>query len=326
MPQPTRIAAQPTTDWDSRGPGRIEDLSRAIELKNDNAGAYTNRGLAHFAVGQYDKAVADLSEAITIAPKNAVPYSTAPKCSGSGYARNRRWKIMTPLSGSTLASPQPTPPALISATKRDNGTVQCTITTWPFDLDPNEVELLYDRGNTQHRAGDWQAALAELRSCRHSRSAEARDLFRRGWSRFCAGVKERRFDARVYLKLKGWREKSVSYMAILAALAVCQAQTALKMPNESLTRPSLTCLLRVWPVAVLRYLRGELTEAALLGFAVSARQQTEAHAFIGLDHLLAGDRAGAIPHLQWARDHGDDGSIAHDVARATLVRLEPANR
>ena len=114
-------------------------------------------------------------------------------------------------------------------------------------------------------------------------------------------------------------------MAILAALAARQAQRpedAKRVLDEAVANLPP----RVWPVAVLRYLQGALTEAALLGFAVSARQQTEAHAFIGLDHLLAGDRAGAIPHLQWARDHGDDGSIANDVARATLVRLKPANR
>ena len=72
---------------------------------------------------------------------------------------------------------------------------------------------------------------------------------------------------------------------------------------------------RAWPVPILRYFRGELTEAALLQTATGLRQQTEVHAFVGLDRLQAGDRTGALPHLQWARDHGTPGSIATDVAR-----------
>jgi hypothetical protein len=110
-------------------------------------------------------------------------------------------------------------------------------------------------------------------------------------------------------------------MAILVARAARYAQRpedAKRVLDEAVANVSP----HLWPVPVLRYLRGELTERALLELPVSARQQAEAHTFIGLDRLHAGNRSGAILHLRWARDHGNEGSIALDVARGTLVRLE----
>ena len=79
---------------------------------------------------------------------------------------------------------------------------------------------------------------------------------------------------------------------------------------------------RKWPVPVLRFLGGTITQTALLQAAVSDRQQAEVHTFLGLERLHAGDRAGALLHLRWANDHGAPGSIAADVATARLMRLE----
>ena len=107
-------------------------------------------------------------------------------------------------------------------------------------LDPNEVELLYDRGNTRRQSGDWRA-LADYDRAVVLAPQRPETYFARGWSRFCAGVEGADLDARVYLKLKGWRDSLSPYMAILAALAG-RKHSALKMPNESLTRPSLTSL------------------------------------------------------------------------------------
>ena len=56
--------------------------------------------------------------------------------------------------------------------------------------------------------------------------------------------------------------------------------------------------------------------------ALNDREATEAHAFLGLDRLIAGDRPAAVEHLRWVREHGLRESIALDLARATLQRLE----
>jgi hypothetical protein len=127
-------------------------------------------------------------------------------------------------------------------------------------------------------------------------------------------------DARAYLALKGWRDVMSPYMtllAILGARGTPREPAARRLLDEAIINtPS-----RAWPVPILHYYRGDLTEAALLQAARTPSQQTDAHAFIGLNRLQAGDRAGAATHLQWARDHGSSGSIASDVARAMLVRI-----
>ena len=75
---------------------------------------------------------------------------------------------------------------------------------------------------------------------------------------------------------------------------------------------------------VLRYLNREIPAQVLLDAARGDREATEAHAFLGLDLLQSGDHSGALEHLRWVRDHGISHSIATDVVRATLDRIEVA--
>jgi tetratricopeptide (TPR) repeat protein len=298
----------------------IEDLSKAIEIKHDNAGAYTNRGLAYFAVGQYDQAVADLSEAITIAPRNAIPYFNRAEV----FARlGLRDRALQDYDTTVQLDPRLTAAYAASARLReDKGQRDRAIHDFDMalQLDPKEFNLLYDRGNARRETGDWRGALADYDRAVVLAPQKAETYVARGWSRFCAGVEGADFDARVYLKLKGWRDSYSPYMAILAALAARQAQRP-EDAKRVLDEAAANLSPRLWPVPVMRYLQGELTEPALLGLAVGTRQQAEAHTFIGLDRLRSGDSAGAILHLHWARDHGSNGSIALDVARGTLARL-----
>ena len=49
----------------------IADLNEAIKLKPDYADAYCNRGIAYNNSGEFDKAIADLNEAIRLKPDYA---------------------------------------------------------------------------------------------------------------------------------------------------------------------------------------------------------------------------------------------------------------
>jgi hypothetical protein len=69
-----------------------------------------------------------------------------------------------------------------------------------------------------------------------------------------------------------------------------------------------------------------LTEEALLKAVVSKRQQTEAHAFVGLSRLQAGSRTRAREHLRWAAENGSAGSIAGDMARSALTRIDQSGK
>jgi tetratricopeptide (TPR) repeat protein len=299
----------------------INDLSRAIELDPENVGAYSNRGLAHFAVGQYDQAVADLSRAVQLAPKNAVPYFNRAEVFARLGMRDRAledYDATIRLDPSIAAAYAATARLREQEGQRDHAIRDFDMA---LQLDPKEVSLYYDRGNARRESGDWRGALADYDRAVVLAPQQADAYVARGWSRLSAGVDGADYDARIYLQLNGWHDGLSPYMTILAVLGSRQAgrpEAAVRVLDEALTNLSRG----TWPVPVLRYLRGEVTETALLQSAVSTRQKAEAHAFLGFDRLRADDRAGAIFHLRWAKDKGAVGSIAADVARTTLARLE----
>jgi tetratricopeptide (TPR) repeat protein len=300
----------------------IDDLSQAIELDPENAGAYTNRGLAYYAVGQYDQAVADLSRAIQLAPKNAVPYFNRAEV----FARlGLRDRALQDYDTTTKLNPRLVAAYAASARLREQeGQREHAIHDFDMalQLDPKEVSLYYDRGNARRESGDWRGALADYDRAVVLSPRQADVYVARGWSRLSAGVDGADYDARIYLQLKGWHDSLSPYMAILAALGARQAgrpEDADRVLGEGIANLSP----RLWPVPVLRYLRGHLTEEALLEAAGSSRHQAEAHTFLGFDRLRSGDRRGAILHFTWTKDHGAVGSIAADVARATLSRVDP---
>ena len=54
----------------------IADLSEAIRLKRDYAEAFNDRGIAYIRKGEYDRAIADLSEAIRLKPDYAKAFQS----------------------------------------------------------------------------------------------------------------------------------------------------------------------------------------------------------------------------------------------------------
>ena len=78
-----------------------------------------------------------------------------------------------------------------------------------------------------------------------------------------------------------------SYAVILGP-----ASTARKVGDEALAKRFLSNsagkLDEAWPHAVVRYLRGEIDEAAVMSSATDDDKRTEAHCYLGMDHDLKG--------------------------------------
>jgi tetratricopeptide (TPR) repeat protein len=303
----------------------IEDLSRAIEIDPGNAGAFTNRGLALFAIGRYDQAVIDLSEAIRVAPRSAIPYFNRAEV----FIR-LGWRDRALQDYDEAIRLEPRIAAAYAASGRlreEKGQRDQAARDYDMalQLDPEEVSLYYDRGNVRRQRSDWLGAVADYDRAIVLDPKRAEVYVARGWSRLCVGVEGADYDARAYLALKGWHDGLAPYMSVLAVLGARRAgrtTDAARALDEGLANLSP----HSWPVPVLRYWQGTITETALLQSAVNTRQQAEVQTFLGLDRLGAGDSAGALVHLRWAKDHGQPGSIAADVAAATLKRLEPSAR
>jgi tetratricopeptide (TPR) repeat protein len=322
---PRRASAYQNRGAAFNGLGRyeqaVEDLSKAVELDPDNAGAFTNRGLALFALGRYDQSISDLDAAIQLAPRNAVPYFNRAEVFSRLGERDR---AIADYSEAIRLDPRMAAAYASSARLRDeNGQRDRAMHDYDMalKLDPKQFSLYYDRGNVRREAGDLRGALADYDQALALDPKRADAYFARGWSRFSAGVEGADYDARVYISLQGWRDPRSPFMAVLAVLSSRQAGRPAE--GERVVAEALVNLSpRVWPVPVLRYMKGDLNEESLLQTAVSKRQQTEAHAFIGLLRLQHGDRKGAREHLRWATENGSAGSIAGDVARAALARID----
>jgi tetratricopeptide (TPR) repeat protein len=299
-------------------------LTEAIRLDPENAGAYSNRGRAHFATGGYDEAIVDLSLAIKLEPRDAITHFNR----AEAFARlGMNDRALQDYTDAVQLAPNLAPAyAAIGRIQSQLGRRDEAIRDYDMALrlDPNGVDVFQDRGNARREGGDWLGALADYDRAIAIDPKRADLYVARGWGRLCAGAEWADNDARAYLSLRGWQEPLSPYMALLAVLG------ARGTPREADVRRLLDEALaslnaRAWPVPILHYFRGDLSEAGLVQAANGLRQQTEVHAFLGLDRLQAGDRTAALSHLTWVREHGSPGSIASDVARAVLGRIEPGH-
>jgi tetratricopeptide (TPR) repeat protein len=301
----------------------IEDLDEAIRLDPKNAGAHSNRGLAHYAIGAYDRAIADLSEAIHLEPKDAITHFNRAEV----FVRlGMQERALEDFNAAVALAPRLAPAyAAIGRIQAQLGHREEAIRDleMALRLDPKGagVGVYQVRADIRREGGDWSGALSDYDRAITLEPRRPELYVARGWARLGSGAEWADNDARAYLALKGWQDPFSPYMAMLAVLGARgtprEAEARRLLDEAIANRPR-----RSWPGPVLNYFRREIDESTLLRSAGGSRQIAEAHAFVGLDRLQAGDRAGARPHLEYAREHGSPGSIAADVARAAMSRIE----
>ncbi|MCC7043878.1 MAG: hypothetical protein IT183_08450 [Acidobacteria bacterium] len=114
------------------------------------------------------------------------------------------------------------------------------------------------------------------------------------------------------------------FVGVLSARRLQQPETA----GRLLTRAD-SVTIAPWTRVVLTYLRGQLSDSALLSRARNDAERTRARAYIGVTASLAGRTEDAVQHLAWVRDYGARAYAEYDMARAELARLsvetEPIN-
>ena len=89
--------------------------------------------------------------------------------------------------------------------------------------DSGELDARYENGNAMRARGDWQGAIAEFDRVIAADPNRAEAYLARGWAKFCGGDVGAEHDARAYLKLKGYRERTSSYMVLLGYLSAKRA-------------------------------------------------------------------------------------------------------
>ncbi len=299
----------------------VRDCGAALRLDPSNAGALNNRGVAMAGLGRSEDAIADLTESIRLDPKPAAPYVNRAgvyrqlglyERAASDYDEAVR---RDPGLSKTVSELLPARDQLRDRARsaRDGLALQ--------QPSVDDARQCLDRGNARRAAGDWPGAIAEFTRALEGDPTRPDAYALRGWSRLCAGEPGADADARSWFGVSDWHDPFAPYMALLGVLAARQdgrdlAASAYLSDALAPDRP------RTWPVPVFRYLKGETTLADLLLAADDPKKQTEARAVAGVTILFRGDRAAALGHLRWVRDHGVERSIAGDLARENLRRAD----
>lgn len=311
----------------SRYEDAIADLNRAIEIDPSNAGARTNCGLAYFMVGEYERALEDLSEAVRLAPREPVVHFNR----GNVYAKlGLREQAMTDYRTTSALNPKLVSSyggagRLFEEMSRD---AMAARDRAPLRISSSDAETHLLRARAKQAGDDWRGAVADLDQAIAAEPKRADLYIARGWSRLCADLDGAEIDARAYLNLKGWGDPAAGYMAILGTLAHRRAGRDTDAYAYAFLEEALAKLPHqdAWPKPALLFLNGDLAGEALIERAGNHVQRAEARAFLALDLLRQNKTKEAREHLEWVRDHATDRSIAADLARATLSRVDRSDQ
>lgn len=127
-------------------------------------------------------------------------------------------------------------------------------------------------------------------------------------------------NALIYLKRQGWRDDSSLYMVLVAHFGYRQSkqtEAADKILEDAETRSDTSS----WPFPVVKYLQRKLTADELLALATDNDKLTEAHAYIGMDLSINGEREAALAHLRWVAENGNKNFIEYPLALSEINRL-----
>ena len=128
-------------------------------------------------------------------------------------------------------------------------------------------------------------------------------------------------DAGVHLDRVGPDRDAAPYTAFLAALwyrKLNQREQSLKV----LDRAAAAVVAGSWTEQVLFFLQERSSAADFMRKAKTTDERTEAHAYVGILMNIAGDRAGALEHLQWVKEKGSRHFVEYRLAVAELEQLE----
>jgi len=78
----------------------------------------------------------------------------------------------------------------------------------------------------------------------------------------------------------------------------------------------------VWPNPILRFLRHRINEVEFAKYARGFSRSTEVHFYTGMEQLIAGRNADALPHFKWIKENGDRAFYEYPAALGQLERLQ----
>jgi len=271
----------------------IQDYNEAIRLKPSDPTAFNNRGVAYKAKGDNDRAIQDFSEAIRLKPD----YATAFNNRGSVFG----------------------------ATEDNDRALQDYEEA--LRLRPNYASALHNRGRWYLQKGDLERAIQDyeraIQTYDQAIRTDPKDslaYFNRSVAQMLAGRTGAASGFRAMIEIVGWNGRRATYSVILGYIAARRDGDGVSATQ--FLRDADGKLDKSWPYPAVRFLRGDIDDAALLNLATDDAQRTEAHCYVGFVSALSGRRADAVAHHRWVRDHGKHNFYEYALSLAELERLE----
>lgn len=301
----------------------LADLNEALRLAPDHLGAHLQRAELHAASGDTKTALASYDRAAETFPTVAVVFNDR------GALRRSSGNLDGAISDFTRAvqiDPKFSMGYLnraICATDRNEHETADSDFTRSLQIDPNQILALRLRGNSRLALGRLDPAQADF-SAAIKLSADYADGYEdRGFARMYSGKFAE--SAADFAKARTLNPQ-LTHLATWQAIATWRANptavdTKVKVLSADLEGPKA---LQGWNVHVAKFLLGGEDATALLAATAEQGQNSkseracEAHYFIGQKSLLEGDATAAAEHFREAVKTGATHLAAYRGARYEL--------
>lgn len=265
----------------------IADYTEAIRLDPKHGSAFHYRGDAWYEKASSDKALADYAEAIRLDPQDPWPYNGR---SGAWEIKREFDRALDDLNTAIRLAPKTSTffanRASVWLLKHDTGKAGADLET-ARRLDPNDVYVIYT------------CAVFEFLK----RSRDASDGFHKA------------------SELAGWRDQLAGY-ATLMEYFWARNDGHRDQSSRLLDEAAQKCDPSAWPYPVIKYLRGEIGESTLMAAGNERDRMTDVRCFLGLKALREGKNDIAPEHFRWVVEYGNASSTQYAISLIELDRLE----
>ena len=305
----------------------LADYNEAIRLDQNSAHVYNNRGLIYLAKKDFDRAIADYDRALRLDPKYVLVHNNR----GNAWMFKRDYaKAFADYTEAIRLDPK------LAMAYNNRGNVRRA--TQDYDraiLDYNEAirhnpklaSAFNNRGNAWRAKKDYRRAIADYAEAIRLDPTYPWPHYNRAIVYFLNGRDKDKAvaDARATILCAGWKDETAIYAALIGEFGARRSHhegEAKRLLDDAAER----CDTGAWPYPVVRFLRGEIDEAALLALGIDDEKRTEVHCFIGIDHALSGRAEKAREHLLWVKEHGTPCDVQYIIGVAELERLDSKSR
>lgn len=191
-------------------------------------------------------------------------------------------------------------------------------------LEPTFAAAYSNRGNAWRGKNEYDKAIADYSEAIRLDPKYVWAYYGRSISAWLTGRDgDAIAGAKDLLEKSGWRHEYSAYAMLLGHCAARRAGKA-EEARTSLDDFHAKGDMAAWPAPIVKYLRGEIDEKALLAASADNDKRTESRYYLGLDLLLKKKPDEAKVHFLWVKEHGNPSYIEYALSLAELERLEKA--